>query len=216
MTIYEETASGLWEVPYLTIDPADVGRTYESIIRINSQSGKGGVAYVMDKEFGFKLPREMHPEFGAIIQDLSEREGRELQPQEIYSTFEQVYLSAVRPFELKGFNVIKRHFGTADKISFADVEITLLVEGQERIIRASGNGPLDAFCSAMKASVTGDFTLCNYHEHALNGGSSATAAAYIEIEDAGGNRFWGVGIDTDIIVASIKAVMSALNRSCQK
>jgi len=216
MTMYEEAESDLWEVPYLTIDPTDVGRTYESIIRINSQSGKGGVAYVMDKEFGFKVPKEMHPEFGTIIQDLTERKGRELQPQEIYSTFEQVYLSAVRPFELKGFNVIKRHFGTADKISFADVEITLLVEGQERIIRASGNGPLDAFCSAMKASVTEDFTLCSYHEHAMNGGSSATAAAYIEIEDVGGNRFWGVGIDTDIIVASIKAVMSALNRSCQK
>ncbi|MBB5348861.1 2-isopropylmalate synthase [Desulfoprunum benzoelyticum] len=216
MTMYEEAESGLWEVPYLTIDPTDVGRTYESIIRINSQSGKGGIAYVMDKEFGFKLPKEMHPEFGTIIQDLTEREGRELQPQEIYDSFEKVYLSVSQPFALKGFNTVKRHFDSADKASFADVEANLLVDGVERTLKGSGNGPLDAFCAAMKASVAGEFTLCSYHEHALSGGQSAKAAAYIEIEDAGGSRFWGVGVDTDIIVASIKAVMSALNRSCQR
>jgi len=216
MTMYEAAETGLWQVPYLTIDPTDVGRTYESIIRINSQSGKGGVAFVMDKEFGFKLPKEMHPEFGAIIQDLTEKEGRELQPQEIYDSFEKVYLSVSQPFALKGFNTVKRHFDSVDKASFADVEINLLVDGIERTLQASGNGPLDAFCAAMKASVTGEFTLCSYHEHALGGGQSATAAAYIEIEDVGGNRFWGVGVDTDIIVASIKAVMSALNRSYRK
>ena len=216
MTMYEAAETGLWEVPYLTIDPTDVGRTYESIIRINSQSGKGGIAFVMDKEFGFKLPKEMQPEFGAIIQDLTEQEGRELQPQEIYDSFEKVYLSVSQPFALKGFNTVKRHFDSVDKASFADVEINLLVDGVERTLHASGNGPLDAFCSAMKASVTGEFTLCSYHEHALGGGQGATAAAYIEIEDVGGNRFWGVGVDTDIIVASIKAVMSALNRSYRK
>jgi len=216
MTMYEAAETGLWEVPYLTIDPTDVGRTYESIIRINSQSGKGGIAFVMDKEFGFKLPKEMQPEFGAIIQDLTEQEGRELQPQEIYDSFEKVYLSVSQPFALKGFNTVKRHFDSVDKASFADVEINLLVDGAERTLHASGNGPLDAFCSAMKASVTGEFTLCSYHEHALGGGQGATAAAYIEIEDVGGNRFWGVGVDTDIIVASIKAVMSALNRSYRK
>ena len=216
MTMYEAAETGLWEVPYLTIDPTDVGRTYESIIRINSQSGKGGIAFVMDKEFGFKLPKEMHPEFGAIIQDLTEKEGRELQPQEIYDSFEKVYLSVSQPFALKGFNTVKRHFDSVDKSSFADVEINLLVDGVERTLHASGNGPLDAFCAAMKASVTGEFTLCSYHEHALGGGQGATAAAYIEIEDADGNRFWGVGVDTDIIVASIKAVMSALNRSYRK
>ncbi|MDP3479853.1 MAG: 2-isopropylmalate synthase [Desulfoprunum sp.] len=213
MAMYEEDASGLWAVPYLPIDPSDVGRTYESIIRINSQSGKGGVAYIMDKEFGFKMPKAMHPEFGTIVQQLTEKEGRELQPQEIYNTFEKIYLGAVAPYELKGFNVIKRHFDSAEKRSFADVEITLLDNGIEKTVRASGNGPLDAFCSAMKDSITGDFTLCNYHEHALNGGSSASAAAYIEIETPEGNRGWGAGIDTDIIVASIKAVMSALNRA---
>lgn len=108
---------------------------------------------------------------------------------------------------------MKRHFDSPDKASFADVEATLLVDGVERTLRGSGNGPLDAFCAAMKASVTGEFTLCSYHEHALSGGQSAKAASYIEIEDVGGNRKWGVGVDTDIIVASIKAVMSALNRA---
>jgi 2-isopropylmalate synthase len=215
MAMYEADDSELWEVPYLPIDPNDVGRTYESIIRINSQSGKGGVAYIMDKEFGLKLPKAMHPEFGAMVQRLSESEGRELQAQEIYKTFEDIYLAAVTPYELKGFNVIKRHFDSADKRSFADVEILLLANGEEKTIRASGNGPLDAFCSAMQKSITGEFSLCSYHEHALNSGSSATAAAYIEIETPDGRKMWGVGIDTDIIVASIKAVMSALNRAAR-
>jgi 2-isopropylmalate synthase len=213
MTMYEENESGVWEVPYLPIDPSDVGRTYESIIRINSQSGKGGVAYIMDKEFGFKMPKAMHPEFGAIVQGMTEQEGRELQPQEIYKTFEEVYLKAVSPYDLKGFNVIKRHFDSADRRSFADVEVVLLDHGTEKTVRASGNGPLDALCTALKGSITGEFTISSYHEHALNGGSSARAAAYIEIEMPDGYRIWGAGIDTDIIVASIKAVMSALNRA---
>jgi len=213
MAMYEEADGQLWEVPYLPIDPTDVGRTYESIIRINSQSGKGGVAYIMDREFGFKLPKEMHPEFGAIIQGITEERGRELQPQEIYDAFEKTYLSVTQPFALKGFNTVKRHFDSPDKASFADIEADLLVDGSERKLKGSGNGPLDAFCAAMKSSVTGDFTLCSYHEHALSGGQSASAAAYIEIEDVGGGRFWGVGVDTDIIVASIKAVMCALNRA---
>ena len=117
------------------------------------------------------------------------------------------------PYDLKGFNVIKRHFDSAEKRSFADVEVVLLDHGTEKTVRASGNGPLDAFCTAMKNSVTGEFNLCNYHEHALNGGSSARAACYIEIEMPEGDRIWGAAIDTDIIVASIKAVMSALNRA---
>ncbi len=213
MAMYDENDSELWEVPYLPIDPSDVGRTYESIIRINSQSGKGGVAYIMDKEFGFKMPKAMHPEFGAIVQRITEKEGRELQPQEICNIFEEVYLGAVSPYQLKGFNVIKRHFDSVEKISFADVEVVLLDNGREKTVRASGNGPLDAFCSAMQESITGEFNLCNYHEHALTGGSSARAIAYIEIETSAGDRVWGAGIDTDIIVASIKAIMSALNRA---
>ena len=212
MHAYEAAGSGLWEVPYLPIDPSDVGRTYESIIRINSQSGKGGVAYVMDKEFGFRMPKGMHPEFGKIIQRLTDKEGRELHHSEIYKAFEQEYLAIRTPYELKAFNVIKRHVSANDEASQATVEAILLARGQEVAVAASGNGPLDAFCSAMKNGVTGDFKLISYDEHALNGGSSAKAAAYIEIESPDGTVSWGAGVDTDIIIASIKAVLSSLNR----
>jgi len=212
MTAYELTDSGLWEVPYLPIDPTDVGRTYESIIRINSQSGKGGVAYIMDKEFGFKMPKRMHPEFGSIVQRLTDKEGRELLPREINKAFEQIYLTAKDPYSLKSFNVIKRHIDDSEKLSSALIEAEVRMGEEVRNISGQGNGPLDAFCSAMKNDITGEFKLCSYHEHALNGGSAARAAAYIEIEKPEGRKTWGVGVDTDIIVASIKAVLSALNR----
>lgn len=212
---YEELASGLWEVPYLPIDPSDVGRTYESIIRINSQSGKGGVAYVMEKEFGFRMPKAMHPEFGKIIQGVTDREGRELHHSEIYEAFKKEYLTIRSPYDLKAFNVVKRHISAGENGengSHAEIEATLLDHGREITIFASGNGPLDAFCAALKKDVTGEFRLSSYDEHALNGGSSAKAAAYIEIEGPDGSTCWGTGVDTDIIIASIKAVLSSLNR----
>jgi 2-isopropylmalate synthase len=212
MNEYESAGTGIWAVPYLPIDPSDVGRTYESIIRINSQSGKGGVAYIMEKEFGFRMPKAMHPEFGKIIQRVADKEGRELSSDDIYKTFEKEYLSIKAPYELKAFNVVKRHVSANDEASLAAVEATLLVRGQGMTISASGNGPLDAFCSAMKSQVTGEFKLNSYEEHALNGGSSAKAATYIEIQAPNGSVSWGAGVDTDIIIASIKAVLSCLNR----
>jgi 2-isopropylmalate synthase len=209
---YDEADTVLWEVPYLPIDPSDVGRTYESIIRINSQSGKGGVAYVLEKDFGFKLPKSMQPEFGKVVQALTDREGRELLHKEIYTTFENEYLTLSSPYELHTFNVVKRHINVGVKESQADVEAVLLVNGEEMTVSASGNGPLDAFCSALKQKITGDFKLTSYHEHAMDGGSSANAAAYIEIMAPSGLVSWGTGVDTDIIIASIKAVLSSLNR----
>jgi 2-isopropylmalate synthase len=210
----ESDGSVFWEVPYLPMDPRDVGRTYESIIRINSQSGKGGVAYILDHEYGFKMPKAMQPEFGHIVKKLTNTLGRELHNHEIESAFTQEYLSCMQPYSLKGFNVVKRHF--ADKaLSSADIEAHLKVDGEVMVLNASGNGPLDAFCNAVKENVTGPFTLCSYHEHALNSGSSATAVTYIEIEDKIGNRYWGAGIDTDIIVSSIRAVLSSLNRAAK-
>lgn len=213
MEMYDTSESDLWEVPYLPIDPSDVGRTYESIIRINSQSGKGGVAYIMDKDFGFKMPKLMHPEFGTIIQQVTEKEGRELEHKEIGNTFHKEYLDIDSPYNLQSFNVVKRHIDSEDDASFADVEAEILVNGEVKSIKAMGNGPLDAFCSALKAEIVGDFTLCSYHEHALNGGSSARAVTYIEIEKPDGKKYWGAGIHTDIIIASIKAVLSSLNRA---
>lgn len=211
MMRHRESEGKLWEVPYLPIDPRDVGRTYEEVIRINSQSGKGGVAYIME-EFGFKMPKSMHPEFGAIIQKVTDREGRELLHEEIFQVFSKEYLACDTPYAIQSFHVHKRHVAASENETFADIEASLLINGEEKSITASGNGPLDAFCSALKAEVSGDFRLRNYHEHALNSGSSAKAAAYIMIEYPDGAVYWGVGVDTDIIIASVKAVLSSLNR----
>lgn len=213
MNSYDSSSSNEWAVPYLPIDPSDVGRTYESIIRINSQSGKGGVAYILDHEFGIKLPKEMHPEFGAVIQRLTDMEGRELKPQEIYQEFEKSYIKLHAPLDLHSFHVMKRHSDKEEQKSYAEVEAIIEVDRVEREIRSTGNGPLDAFSNALKAQITNDWTLCSYHEHAINTGSSAKAIAYIEVERADGNRFWGAGMDTDIIIASVKALLSSLNRA---
>lgn len=209
----KNNGDGVWAVPYLPIDPTDVGRTYESIIRINSQSGKGGVAYLMDIEFGLKMPKRMHPEFGGIIQQVTDKAGRELKAAELWDAFESTYLLNSAPYGLESFNVVKRHIDNDEEASVAEIEAVVTVGKEKRTIMAKGNGPLDAFCSALKKDVCGDFTLNRYHEHALSVSSSSKAVAYIEIIKEDGSVKWGVGIDTDIIVASIKAVLSSLNRT---
>ncbi|HBH29318.1 MAG: 2-isopropylmalate synthase [Desulfofustis sp. PB-SRB1] len=210
---YTDFDHKLWDVPYLPIDPTDVGRTYESIIRINSQSGKGGVAYILENKFDLKLPKEMHPEFGKVIQAISEAEGRELKSDEIYQAFRDTYINAHEPYDLHTFHVVKRHSDRREQHSFAQVEATLENSGHEIAIAGNGNGPLDAFANALQEQTAEKFSLRAYHEHALNTGSNAQAAAYIEIETEDGKRFWGVGINTDIIIASVKALLSSLNRA---
>ncbi|MHB1350348.1 MAG: 2-isopropylmalate synthase [Desulfobulbus sp.] len=214
MVACDTNAEGCWAVPYLPIDPRDVGRTYESIIRINSQSGKGGIAYVMDKEFGLKLPKEMQPEFGAIIQKISDATGGELPARAVYEAFTREYLNATPCYKLKGFEVVKRHIGDNEDQSSATVEAVLLIDNKEEKLAASGNGPLDAFCEALRSGLGLSFTLKAYHEHALTQGSSAKAVSYIMVTNGQGREYWGAGVDSDIIIASIKALLSALNRSC--
>lgn len=214
MAACEQDENKCWAVPYLPIDPRDVGRTYESIIRINSQSGKGGIAYVMDKEFGYKLPKEMHPEFGAIVQKVLDQTGGELPAGAVYQTFETEYLTREPCYKLKGFNVLKRHIDENDDLSSAEVEAEMVVLGKEQFLKGRGNGPLDAFCEALRDSLGITFTLQAYHEHALTRGSSSKAVSYIMITDGDNNEFWGAGVHPDIIIASIKALLSALNRAC--
>jgi len=216
MQAYEAGDDGVWAVPYLPIDPEDVGRTYESIIRINSQSGKGGVAYVMDREFGFKLPKEMHPDFGARIQELSDERGEELRPEEIYEAFEREYLLVDHCFRLQDFHVVKRHIDKEAHLSTAEVEATVRRRGEEVRFHGSGQGPLDAFCNGLRRALGLAFTLEAYHEHALTRGSASQAVAYIMIRLEGGEEVWGAGVDTDIIIASIKALLSSLNRACDR
>ncbi|MDO5675458.1 MAG: 2-isopropylmalate synthase [bacterium] len=216
MTAIELTESELWEVPYLPIDPQDLGRTYESIIRINSQSGKGGVAYIMDREFGFKLPKDMHPGFGRVIQEVTDACGEELSAEMVFHTFEKEYLLGQNGFRLKSFEVMKRHIDRNEKDSRAEISAVLEYRGEEKTVSAGGNGPLDAFCAALRQDLHLHFSLHSYHEHALARGSSSRAVSYIEIIDNDEESWWGAGVDTDIIVASIKSLLSAINRSQAK
>ena len=216
MTAIELTESELWEVPYLPIDPQDLGRTYESIIRINSQSGKGGVAYIMEREFGFKLPKDMHPGFGRVIQEVTDACGEELSAEMVFHTFEKEYLLGQNGFRLKSFEVMKRHIDRDEKDSRAEISAVLEYRGEEKKVQAGGNGPLDAFCTALRQDLHLHFSLHSYHEHALARGSSSKAVSYIEIIDSDEESWWGAGVDTDIIVASIKSLLSAINRSQAK
>ncbi len=213
MKAYRESNQHCWEVPYLPVDPRDVGRTFEGVIRINSQSGKGGVAYVMEREFGFLLPREMQPEFSSVIQALSESAGGEVTSGKILSAFEREYLMKEKPLAFRTCRIEELPALPYDSTPKTDVRTLITVNGTEREIRGIGNGPLDAFCKALKDSLAVDFTLMAYHEHALGQGSDSKAAAYIQIRDASGERVFGAGVDTNISIASLKAVVSGLNRS---
>ncbi len=204
-----------WEVPYLPIDPRDVGRTFEGVIRINSQSGKGGVAYIMEKEFGLILPRDMQPEFSSLIQALSETAGREVTSGKLLSAFEREYLMKEDPLAFKTCRIEELPALPYDSTAKTDVRALITVIGAEREVRGIGNGPLDAFCKALKDFLAVDFTLMAYQEHALGQGSDSKAAAYVQIRDDAGARIFGAGVDTNIAIASLKAIVSALNRSPQ-
>jgi 2-isopropylmalate synthase len=195
-----------WEVPYLPIDPEDVGRSYESIIRINSQSGKGGVAYILEKNFGYQLPKTMHPEIGKLVQDVSDRKGQELSAEEILEIFNDNY-----------FNV-KEHISLVD-VTLASVKgvskctLTYLYDGEEIVSEGEGNGPVDACKNALMKRYTNNFIINSYYEHSCGHLSSAKAIAYIEIQSDATLSCFGVGADNDIAMASIKALFCALNRA---
>ncbi len=196
----------VWEVPYLPIDPADVGRTYEAVIRINSQSGKGGVAYVMLHDFGFDLPRAMQIEFGKTVQALSEQTGAEIFPAAIIAAFEQAYLDLATPYGLVDYQV------SGDGTGSAIVSATLRENGTLRSIAGHGNGPIDAFVAALRDELGLDISVRDYHEHAVGGGADAAAVAYVEVVTDGHVRY-GVGRDRSIVTASLRAVVSGVNRT---
>ncbi|XCN71610.1 MAG: 2-isopropylmalate synthase [Candidatus Electrothrix aestuarii] len=216
MDAVADDASGVWAVPYLPIDPEDVGRSYESIICINSQSGKGGAAYIMDRQFGFKLPKAMRPGFGRVVQEETEKVGSELSNKAVYGVFEREYLREEGYYRLKEFNVVKRHIDQQEERSTATIEAIVVVGGEERQLQGNGNGPLDAMCSALNGQTDLDFILTSYDEHSLTEGASSKAVTYIELMDRreNGSResWWGAGMDTDIIVSSVKALLRAVNR----
>ena len=197
-----------WEVPYLPIDPAHVGRSYEAIIRVNSQSGKGGVAYILKSEYGLDLPRRTQIEFSQVVQSITDDSGAEIKPVEIWETFEKTYLSSSTPLQFL------RHRATT--VSGENEETTLtadiVLDGVEREISGTGSGPIEAFCNALRRDCGFTLRLTDYAEHAITGGADADAAAYIEMVIDEGESVWGIGLDKSIVTASLRAVASAVNR----
>jgi len=194
-----------WEVPYLPVDPKDIGRTYEAVIRVNSQSGKGGVAYIMKAEHSLDLPRRLQMEFSKVIQEVTDTEGGEVSPKEMRDAFDVEYLDRVTPLKLI------RHRLHSDGEGTDEIVATVRVENDLHEITGSGNGPIAAFVDAL-AGIGFDVRVLDYHEHAMGGGDDARAAAYVEcaVEDT---VLWGVGVDGSIVSASLKAVVSAVNRA---
>lgn len=194
-----------WDVPYLTIDPADIGREYREVIRVNSQSGKGGVAYLLESEFGIDLPKEMQREFGPIANDEVDRIGREVSATELKQIFWREYVECTEPYSLQ-------HFHADGSQGVFRCRSTVSHEGRRQDLTGEGNGPIAAFVNALQNAGAPKFEVSDYREHALGSGSEASAIAYIRIRTETGKTRWGAGIDTNIELASIKAVLSALNR----
>lgn len=205
-----ERQNEFWQVPYLPIDPADIGREYEPIVRINSQSGKGGVAFVMDTYFGFKLPKAMHKEFANVIQKLSEVKG-EVAPEEIMEQFKAEYLDQKEPLHFRRMHITD--MSGEGKTFETSIEVHYTDHGIERSFEAVGNGPIDAVRRGLHQNLGLDVKILDYEEHALQSGSNSQAAAYIHLLDSNsGHVTYGVGVSSNITRASVRAIFSALNR----
>jgi 2-isopropylmalate synthase len=194
----------IWEVPYLPIDPADVGRSYDAVIRVNSQSGKGGIAYLLSSEYDLELPRPLQIELARLVQEVADTTGREITAQEIHDLFRRTYVDPASPYRYVS------HRMSNDDTS-VNIEVELEIDGQSQRLRGGGNGPIDAMVAALGL----DLRVRNYHEHALSQGANAQAVAYIELRRGQGPSLHGVGIDANLVVASLKAVVSAVNRSVE-
>lgn len=207
----KERDGKIWQVPYLPIDPADIGKEYEPIVRINSQSGKGGVAFIMDTYFGFKLPKAMHKEFANVIQEISEKQG-EVSPDQIMDCFRREYLDQKEPIHFRKLRMddlsdhTKTEFDTRVAVTYTD-------HGVEKVFEAVGNGPIDAAKRGLQQELSADIKILDYEEHALQSGSNSQAAAYIHLLDVNsGSVTYGVGVSSNITRASIRAIFSAVNR----
>ena len=196
-----------WGVPYLTIDPHDIGRSYEAIVRINSQSGKGGVAYILDQEHGFDLPKTMHPQVGKRIYDLADERGKELSAEEVGKVFFEEFVNVASEMNLADYELDHHAAGRGEVACKAEVE----VGGESRTLEGVGNGPINAYVQALENGGLKDFTLTDYRSHAVRGGSSADAAAYVQLRHDDGRILWGVGVDPSIEMAGVKALVCAWN-----
>jgi 2-isopropylmalate synthase len=199
----------MWEVPYLPIDPKDLGRTYEAVIRVNSQSGKGGVAYVMKADYGLDLPRGLQIEFSKRVQEVADRTGKELSSADIWSLFEETYLRR-DGVVLNDYSLLPK-----PRVGERRIAATITVDGVKRRIEGVGNGPIAAFVDALRHDCDVALNVLDYHEDAVSAGADALAAAYVQIRDGGDSTLYGVGMDSDIVTASLRAVASAATRVLQ-
>lgn len=206
MTATSKRTDDLWAVPYLTIDPHDIGRDYEAIIRVNSQSGKGGVAYVLRTDFGLDLPKAMHPEFAKTVQALAESSGKEVLPEDIWAEFEKTYLKPTRPYELANYTIAT----SGSDPDLIECRAVVLFEGEARVAAGYGQGPLEAFCDGLIKCGAPRFEVLSFHEHSVQSGASAMAAAYVCVGMGGQTKF-GASLDANLTRASLKGVLSALN-----
>ncbi len=199
----QQDADGIWEVPYLPIDPADIGRSYEAVIRVNSQSGKGGVTYLLEQEYGIQMPRRMQIEFSQVIKEETDRTGLEVSASKIYQILQDEYLAATSPYHYQAHRL-------EESDGVTNINIDVLFEDNKHSLSGQGKGPLEAVVNSL--SLAG-LDIMDYHEHSIGSGSQAQAVAYVELRNNGSRACYGVGIDNNITTASIKALFSALNRS---
>ncbi|AWD32156.1 2-isopropylmalate synthase [Candidatus Kinetoplastibacterium sorsogonicusi] len=202
----QQKPDSIWEVPYLPIDPADLGRSYDAIIRVNSQSGKGGVAYLLEQEYGLIIPRRLQIEFSKIIQKLTDETGKEVTASTVYAIFKKEYLDQITPWKL----IKHRIDGNPDSLENQkfNIKVELSYNNEIQIIEGTGNGAISAFISSLNIPIR----ISDYHEHAIGTGTNTQAACYVELRVENSSTSFGVGIDKDIVTASFKAVLSALNR----
>ncbi len=204
----EDTEGARWEVPYLAIDPEDIGRDYEAIIRINSQSGKGGVAYILERDFGLDLPKAMHPEVGKVVNDTADQGSRELSPQDVHKVFIQEYVNLKAPMEL--LSIEREDYSQSGEVK---VDADIRINGKSTRATGTGNGPISAFVDALEQGGYKDFQLLDYRQHSIGGGSKTKAAAYIQIKNDDGSVSFGCGINANIELAGLRALVSAFNRA---
>ena len=199
----------LWEVPYLPIDPKDVGRSYEAVIRINSQSGKGGVAYLLEKDHGLSMPRRLQIEFSQVIQKIADESGKEISPSDIWDNFQKTYLDTVGKYEFLEHNINSQ--ANKDGTQADEINLNLQIDAKKISISGSGNGPLDAMINGINKDLDIDLKISDYHQHAISSGSDAKAVAYSELifEE---KSVWGVGIHQNTVIAGLKSIICGLNR----
>ena len=210
LTALQASGSEQWEVPYLPIDPADLGRSYEAVIRVNSQSGKGGVAFIMQEDHGFELPRRLQIDFSKVIQKITDNSGEEIDSEQLYQAFHGEYLNSTAPLTFIEHTTEPESHSEGGMRS---ISAKISFSGREQTLHGEGNGPIDAYVDAIQTLIDGDFNVIDYHQHAINAGADARSACYVEIRCADGEALYGVGLDTNIVVASLRAVSSGVNRA---